>query len=303
MTAAGPPALGNEGARPPGGERRAAPIGGDASVAGILRLVAGVYLVLLFAYLFLPLIYMIAAAFNMSRFPTLTPWRGFTLQWFADAWNEARLWHALGRSVLIGGCVVVVSIVLGLGGALLFTRFRPPARSLLYSLLVSPILMPGIVIGLSTAIFWDRMLQLPGFWGLAVLGQSTFISAYCMLIFMARLQRFDVELEEAALDLGASPLQVFWTVTLPYMRPAMYSAAALAFMQSFDNFNTTLFTIGNDQTLTIYIAAKLKQGVTPAVNALACAMVATTVIGGMAYELARRREAARRALRVRAVDA
>ena len=87
MTAAGPPALGNEGARPPGGERRAAPIGGDASVAGILRLVAGVYLVLLFAYLFLPLIYMIAAAFNMSRFPTLTPWRGFTLQWFADAWE------------------------------------------------------------------------------------------------------------------------------------------------------------------------------------------------------------------------
>ena len=223
---------------------------------------------------------MIAAAFNMSRFPTLTPWRGFTLQWFAAAWNEARLWHALGRSVLIGACVIVVSIVLGLGGALLFTRFRPPARSLLYSVLVSPILMPGIVIGLSTAIFWDRLLQLPGFWGLAVLGQSTFISAYCMLIFMARLQRFDLALEEAALDLGASPLQVFWTVTLPYMRPAMYSAAALAFMQSFDNFNTTLFTIGNDETLTIYIAAKLKQGVTPAVNALACAMVATTIIGG-----------------------
>ena len=125
---------------------------------------------------------------------------------------------------------------------------------------------------------------------MAVLGQSSFISGYCMLMFMARLQRLDPALEEAAFDLGASPLQVFWTVTFPYLRPAIYSAAALAFMQSFDNFNTTLFTLGNDETLTIYIAAKLKQGVTPAVNALACAMVATTILGGFAYEWARRRE-------------
>jgi spermidine/putrescine transport system permease protein len=187
----------------------------------LLRIVIGAYLALFFAYLFLPLLYMIGAAFNLNRFPLLTPWRGFTLQWFAAAWNETRLWHALGQSVLIGVWVVVVSILLGLGGALLFTRFRPPARSLIYSVLVSPILMPGIVIGLSTAIFWDRALELNGFWGLAVLGQSTFISAYCMLIFIARLQRFDPAQEEAALDLGASPLQVFRTVTLPYLRPAM----------------------------------------------------------------------------------
>jgi len=269
----------------------------------LLRIVIGVYLALFFAYLFLPLLYMIAAAFNLNRFPMLTPWRGFTLQWFAAAWNETRLWHALGRSILIGACVIGVSIILGLGGALLFTRFRPPARSLVYSVLVSPILMPGIVIGLSTAIFWDRLLQLPGSWAVAVLGQSTFISAYCMLIFMARLQRFDPAQEEAALDLGASPLQVFWMITLPYMRPAMYSAAALAFMQSFDNFNTTLFTIGSDETLTIYIAAKVKQGVTPAVNALAFAMVVTTLVGGVAYELVHRREVARLARRLRAVTA
>lgn len=264
--------------------------------ARVSRIVVGVYLALFFAYLFLPLLYMVAAAFNANSFPMLTPWRGFTLQWFAAAWNETRLWHALGRSVLIGVCVVVLSVVLGLGGALLFARFRPPARGLLYALLISPILMPGIVIGLSTAILWDRLLQLPGSWPIAVLGQSSFISGYCMLMFMARLQRLDPALEEAAFDLGASPLQVFWTVTLPYLRPAMYSAAALAFMQSFDNFNTTLFTLGNDETLTIYIAAKLKQGVTPAVNALACAMVATTILGGIAYELARRREMRRLAL-------
>lgn len=256
---------------------------------GVLRAVVAVYVVLFFAYLFVPLAYMIAAAFNTSRFPMLTPWGGFTLQWFSSAWNETRLWHALGRSVLIGVCVLGVSTLLGLGGALLFTRYRPPARNALYAVLVSPILLPGIVIGLSTAIFWDRVARVQGSWVLAVLGQASFISAYCMLIFIARLQRFDATQEEAALDLGATPLQVFATITLPYLKPAIVSAAALAFMQSFDNFNTTLFTIGNDETLTIYIAAKLKLGVTPAVNALAFAMVVVTVAGGVVYEIVRRR--------------
>lgn len=255
----------------------------------VLRVAAGAYVALFFAYLFVPLAYMIAAAFNTSRFPMLTPWGGFTLQWFAAAWNETRLWHALGRSVLIGACVLGLSTILGLGGALLFTRYRPPARNALYAVLVSPILLPGIVIGLSTAIFWDRVAETQGSWLLAVLGQSSFISAYCMLIFIARLQRFDATQEEAALDLGATPLRVFTTITLPYLRPAIVSAAALAFMQSFDNFNTTLFTIGNDETLTIYIAAKLKLGVTPAVNALAFAMVVVTIAGGVAYELVGRR--------------
>jgi spermidine/putrescine transport system permease protein len=255
----------------------------DRVVALCLR----AYLALFFVYLFLPLLYMMAAAFNRSSVPTLNPWRGFTLDWFAVAWADDRLWQSLGTSLLVGGAVVTLSIVLGLGGALLLTRLQLRARSLLYALLVSPVLMPGIVIGLSTAIFWDRTAEISGFWGLAVLGQSNFISAYCMLIFMARLQRFDETLEEAALDLGASPLQVFWTVTLPYLRPAMLSAAALAFIQSFENYNTTLFSIGTDQTLPIYIAGKLRVGITPAVNALACAMIAVTLLAGIAFEIVR----------------
>lgn len=259
----------------------------------ILAAVLRAYLALFFVYLFLPLLSLMAAAFNRSSVPTLSPWRGFTFAWFAAAWDDDRLWQALGTSFLVGAAVVVVSIVLGLAGALLLTRLQIGARNLLYAIFVSPVLMPGIVIGLSTAIFWDRAAEVSGFWGLAVLGQASFISAYCMLIFMARLQRFDDTLEEAALDLGASPLQVFRTVTLPYLRPAMLSAAALAFVQSFENYNTTLFTIGTDQTLPIYIAGKLRLGVTPAINALACAMIAVTVLGGIAFEFARGAEAKR----------
>lgn len=258
----------------------------DRIAETVLRL----YVALFLAYLLLPLVYMLAAAFNASRIPTLSPWRGFTLAWFVAAWQDAKLWQAVGTSLLIGAAVVALSIALGLAGALLMTRARPRGASLLYALLVSPILTPGIVLGLSTAIFWDRMAQLSGFWGLAVLGQGSFISAYCMLIFIARLQRFDPALEEAARDLGATPLTVFRTITLPYLAPAMWSAAALGLMQSLENYNTTLFTIGNDLTLTIYIAGKLRLGVTPIVNALACAMVAVVILGGVIYELVRRRE-------------
>src|SRR6266852_3492164 len=101
----------------------------------VLALALRVYLALFFVYLFLPLLYMMAAAFNRSSIPTLSPWRGFTLGWFATAWNDDRLWQALGTSFLIGGAVVVVSILLGLGGALLLTRLQLGARNLIYAVL------------------------------------------------------------------------------------------------------------------------------------------------------------------------
>jgi spermidine/putrescine transport system permease protein len=116
-----------------------------------------------------------------------------------------------------------------------------------------------------------------------------------MLIFIARLQRFDTTLEEAGLDLGASPRQVFWRITLPYMRPAFLSAAGLAFLQSFENYTTTYFAIGAEQTFAIFIANKVRQGVTPAVNAVAFILVVATIAVAIAVEI-RRRGAERRAM-------
>ena len=138
-------------------------------------------------------------------------------------------------------------------------------------------------------IFWQQQMGLNAGWWTAALAQSSFISAYCMLIFIARLQRFDTALEEAGLDLGASPRQVFWKITMPYMRPAMLSAAALAFLQSFENYTTTYFAIGAEQTFTIFIANKVRQGVTPAVNAVAFVIVATTILVAIVIEVRRRR--------------
>jgi len=248
------------------------------------------FLVVFFVYLFAPLIYMMIAAFNSSRIPSVIPWRSFTTNWFDVMLNDQRMWQGLRMSGLIGLFVIILSVPIGLAGAFLITRFQVPGKSLIYGVLVAPVLMPGVIIGLSTLIFWDTRFGVGGRWGLSVLGQTSFIAAYCMLIFMARLQRFDPTLEEAALDLGATPRQAFWSVTVPFLRPAILSAAVLAFFQSFENYNTTLFTIGNDLTFTMYIAGRVRAGVTPAVNALGCVMILLTVLGGVVDELLRRRE-------------
>lgn len=245
------------------------------------------YLSLFLIYMLFPLGYMMLLAFNDSRIPTHRNFQ-FTLKWFGAAWDDQRMWDGLHTSLWIAVLVLAISIPLGLAGAIMLTRLNIRARSLAYAILVSPILAPGIVLGISTFIFWSQQVGFRAGWWTAALAQSSFIAAYCMLIFMARLQRFDLTLEEAALDLGASPRQVFWRITVPYMRPAFLSAAALGFLQSFENYTTTYFSIGAEQTFTIFVANKVRQGVTPAVNAIAFVIVVLTVLAAVAVKLRRR---------------
>lgn len=251
-----------------------------------------IYLGLFLLYLFLPLVVMAAATFNTSRFPTVTPWLGTTTRWFEALYNDAGMWVALKNSFIIGFFVIVVSVPLGVAAAMVLNGVHAKARGFLYAVMVSPLLTPGVIIGISTLVFWDR-LGVKGGLHLAVIGQSSFITAYVMLMVLARLQRFDSSLEEAALDLGASHGQVFRRILAPHLKPAIISGAVLAFFQSFENYNTTLFTRGTDTTLTIYIASKVRTGLTPAVNALGLILIAVTVAGAIAYEIMRRRESAR----------
>ena len=251
----------------------------------LLRVYIGAFL----AYLFLPLAIMAAATFNTSRFPTVTPWLGTTLRWFGELARDERMWEALRSSLIVAAAVIVVSVPVGVAAALLLNGLHSRARGMLYAVMVSPLLTPGVIIGISTLVFWNRF-GVSGGLALMVIGQSSFIIAYVMLLVMARLERFDRTLEEAALDLGASHLQVFRRILLPYLRPAILAAAVLAFLQSFENYNTTLFVRGLDTTLTIYIANKVRTGVTPAVNALGLVLIALTVAAAVAYELLRRRE-------------
>jgi spermidine/putrescine transport system permease protein len=252
------------------------------------------YLLVFFGYMLFPMAYMVLLAFNESRIPTHRDF-SFTLTWFGEAWKDRRMWLGLENSIYIAFLVVAISVPLGLGGAMMLVRLQVRAKSLVYAVLVSPILAPGIVLGISAFIFWSQQLGFRASWWTAALAQSSFIAAYCMLIFMARLQRFDTTLEEAGLDLGATPRQVFWRITVPYMRPAFLSAGALAFLQSFENYTTTYFSIGAESTFTIFIANKVRQGVTPAVNAVAVIIIAITILAALGFEVRRRRRARRAA--------
>lgn len=266
----------------------------------VLGLFIGLYLAVFFAYLFLPLIFMVAAAFNDSRFPTMLPWQGFTLDWFygfdtrgraIGLFQDARMGQAIWNSILIGLGVIAISLPVGLAGALYLQTIRTRAKPLIYGIMVSPILTPGVILGISTLVFWRYSFGVGGGLLLAMIAQSTFIAAYCMLLFMARLERFDRTQEEAALDLGASQALVLRRILLPYLMPALLSAAFIAFLQSFENYNTTLFVIGTQDTLTLNIASRVRLGLTPAVNAIGVIMIALTIVGAVVYEILRRREA------------
>jgi spermidine/putrescine transport system permease protein len=127
---------------------------------------------------------------------------------------------------------------------------------------------------------------------LTIIGQSTFISAYTMLLFIARLQRFDPGLEEAAMDLGATSVQAFIKILLPFLKPTIASAAVLAFLASFENYNTTVFTIISESTLTTVLASKVRYGINPSISALAVIIVGLTLFGASIFEVLKRREQA-----------
>ena len=176
----------------------------------ILKLMTGFYMLVFFTYLFGPLVIMGVTAFNTPEYPQAYPFEGFTWHWFDVLFADKDVIYGLKKSLIIGVFVVLLSVPLGLAGALVMQQINRRARSLYYLVVVSPVLTPGVIIGISTVIFWRDFTTLTGMrflydgTVLAVLGQSSFIAAYSMLIILARLQRFDRGLEEAALDLGAS---------------------------------------------------------------------------------------------------
>jgi spermidine/putrescine transport system permease protein len=248
------------------------------------------YTVVFFAYMFLPLMLMVVAAFNASPTPSVIDWQGFTLKWFTALPQDKRFVQGLVHSLIIAAGVIAVSIPMGLAGALVLTRLGGSSASILYTALVSPILMPGIVLGVTTMIFWRDAFGVEAGLFTAALAQSSFIASYCMLLFMARLQRQDRILEEAAADLGASPWFTFRRITLPFLRPTLLTAAVIAFLQSIENYNTTFFAIGASWTLVTEIGSRMRFGLSPTVNAIGAIFVLLTVAFAIVWAILRRRD-------------
>jgi len=258
------------------------------------------YMGLYFAFLFAPLVVTCVLAFNDSQFPAL-PWKGFTLEWFtADLPQRVGIFHdrmnleSIWVSVRVAFFVTLLSVTVGTCASFLFEQEEFPLKGALYFLMLAPLVIPGVILGISILLFsntlglyfedtWgiDVPLFRPGFW-LVVLGQFSFIATLVTLVVSARLRKFDRTLEEAALNLGANRFEVIWHITLKFLRPAIIGAAAVAFLMSFENFNTTLFLTGSETTLPINLYLQVRDGSTPVINAISFLLIVGTSLAAVA---------------------
>jgi len=258
------------------------------------------YVILYFLFLFAPLLITCVLAFNDSQFPSL-PWKGFTLEWFSgnlpgrvgifhDQINLSSIWV----SFRVAFFVTLLSMAVGTCGAFLFEQEDFGFKQLLYFLMLAPLVIPGVILGISILLLsnslgiyfennWDLDIALlrPGFW-LVVLGQFSFIATLVTLVVSARLRKFDRTLEEAAMNLGANRLVVIWHITLKFLRPAIIGAGAVAFLMSFENFNTTLFLVGHEATLPINLYLQVRDGSTPVINAISFLLIVGTSLIALA---------------------
>ncbi|MBN8954505.1 MULTISPECIES: ABC transporter permease [unclassified Rhizobium] len=253
----------------------------------LLRWVYRGYMLAFFIYLAAPLVAAGMFAFNDSLFPAL-PWNGFTLDWFFGTtepklgmFHDRRLLQGLGNSFVIGLIVSAMAVAAGTSNAFLFERKQFPGKSFFYVLMIVPLVIPGVILGISILVFASMIANglednldisldflRPGML-LVILGQFSFLTTITTLVIGARLRKFDIALEEAASNLGATRMRVLRTVTLPYLAPALFSAFVVAFLVSFENFNTTLMLVGSDSPLTITMYDRMvKVGSTPVLNAV-----------------------------------
>jgi spermidine/putrescine transport system permease protein len=267
-----------------------------------LRAATAVYLAAFMAFLFMPLIIVAVFSFNDAPYPA-PPWRGFTLDWFLGNLGKGRtglfadseLLGSIWTSCTVAIWVTLLSVLLGTANAFLIERGRFPGKQSLSVLMLAPLVIPGVILGISILAFASRIAEFaddtlgleldflrPGL-PLVVLGQFSYIATIATLTISARLRRFDRTLEEAALNLGATKAAVFRTIVLPYLRPALLGSAAISFLMSFADFNTTLMLVGTDSPLTVMMYGRMREGATPVLNAVSLFLMVASAVLALAF--------------------
>ena len=227
-----------------------------------------------FAFIYLPLLVVILYAFHRS--PIIAwPLELGTLKWFAALAHDRAMIEAALASLKLALVTVVISLIVGVPGALLLDRFEFPGKTAFRRLVLLPLILPGIITGVALLTFFSFVgLSLSSGFPLVpgwpvVLGHSAALTSVVITQVFARLQRFDRALEEASQDLYANEWKTFWYVTLPTIRTAVLGAGLLVFTLSLDEIAVTFFLIGRQNTLPLHIWGLLRRGITPEVNAAA----------------------------------
>jgi spermidine/putrescine transport system permease protein len=236
--------------------------------ARIFRGALGCYGALVYLFAFLPIVFLVLFGFNANPSGAF-PITGLTTRWYEDMLDDYELREAFWTSLDVAVQVTLVSVAVGFAAAFPLVRSPMRFRAALRVWVTLPIMLPGLLIGISLLVLLTTLLDIELSRRTAVVGQSIFVTPFVILLVAARLQTLDRRLEWAASDLGATTARRLRYVVLPPMVPALLASTLLAFTLSFDEFIITLFVIGEDQTLPLYVFSHVRYGITPAVNAVA----------------------------------
>lgn len=264
--------------------------------ARLARWLLSGYGLLIYVFLFGPIVLLVLFSFNANRYGTF-PITGWTLEWYRQAFSDYQVHDAVSTTIRVALQVTLVSTLIGTAAAFPLVRSNLRFREGIRIVFILPIMIPGLLIGVSLLVLFTSTFH----WTLspetAVVGQSVYTTPFVILLVAARLQGFDTRLERAAADLGANALHRLVRIVLPLILPAIIAGALFAFTLSLDEFIITYFLIGGHNTLPIFIYTQVKFGITPEVNAVASMLlVASLLLLTVAFALPQLVRRARRAV-------
>jgi putrescine transport system permease protein len=231
-----------------------------------------------FAFLYIPILLLVVYSFNVSKLVTV--WGGFSTKWYGSLLENEALKDAAWVTIRVALLSATVATVLGTLAAITLVRLgRFRGRTLFSGMIFAPLVMPEVIIGLSLLLLFVAMGLDRGFWTITI-SHITFTMCYAAVVVQARLQDFDKSVEEAAMDLGATPVNTFFQVTLPIIAPSVISAWLLAFTLSLDDLVIASFATGpGATTLPMKIYSQVRLGVTPEINAISTIMIGVVTLG------------------------
>jgi spermidine/putrescine transport system permease protein len=235
----------------------------------------------IFAFLYLPIITLIVYSFNGSGVGGFPP-HNLTLDWYRTLFEDDAIWTSVLNSLLVAVAAVAISLSFGIPAALALDRAHFPGKTLFRRLVLLPLILPGIITGLSLLMLFreanTRLSLLT-----IVLGHGTALISVATTEVFAGLQKLDRAQEEASLDLGANYGQTFWRITIPNLRLSLIGAALLIFTLSMDEIAVSFFLIGRDNTLPLEIWGRLRRGITPEINAISTIIFVFSLVAVVAW--------------------
>ena len=245
------------------------------------------FTLLMFFYMYLPILVLGVYSFNESAYGA--GWEGFTWKWYLKLFGDSRVLTALQNSLTVAFCAVAIAAVIGTLMAVGLARYRFPLQSLYRGVAYLPLIIPDIAIAVATLVFL-AVIGIPLSLWTIVAAHVVFCLAYVALVVSSRISALDPHLEEAALDLGATPVQAFIQVLLPELMPAIISGCLLSFVLSMDDFLIASFTAGTGATtLPMEIFSRIRTGVKPDINALSVMLMIVSGVVAFVAELLRYR--------------